>query len=99
MMFFVISGARLQLSIVPTIGFVGIIYILFRVVGKITGAYIVATVMNASKDVQQYLGPMLIPQAGVAIGLTTIAERLVPEHAAEITAVVLVGTLVYELVD
>lgn len=98
MMFFVISGARLQLSIVPTIGFVGIIYILFRVVGKITGAYIGARVMNASKDVQQYLGPMLIPQAGVAIGLTTIAERLVPEHAAEITAVVLVGTLVYELV-
>ena len=98
MMFFVISGARLQLSIIPTIGLVGIIYILFRVVGKLTGAYIGARVMNASKDIQKYLGPMLIPQAGVAIGLTTIAERLVPEHAAEITAVVLVGTLVYELI-
>lgn len=98
MMFFVISGARLQLSIVPTIGIVGIIYILFRVVGKITGAYIGARLMNASKDVQKYVGPMLIPQAGVAIGLTTIAGRLVPEHAAEITAVVLVGTLVYELI-
>lgn len=98
MMFFVISGARLQLSIIPTIGVVGIIYILFRVAGKITGAFIGAKIMKASKDVQKYLGPMLIPQAGVAIGLTTIAERLVPEHAAEITAVVLVGTLVYELV-
>lgn len=98
MMFFVLSGARLQLSIVPTIGLLGIIYIVFRVAGKLTGAYIGARVMKASNAIQKYLGPMLIPQAGVAIGLTTIAERLVPEHAAEITAVVLVGTLVYELI-
>lgn len=98
MMFFVISGARLQLSIVPTIGLLGIIYIVFRVLGKLTGAYLGARVMNASKDIQKYLGPMLIPQAGVAIGLTMIAEQIVPEHAGEITAVVLVGTLVYELI-
>lgn len=98
MMFFVISGARLQLSIVPTIGLLGVIYILFRVVGKLSGAYIGARVMKAPKTIRRYLGPMLIPQAGVAIGLTTIAEKLVPEHAAEITAVVLVGTLVYEFV-
>lgn len=98
MMFFVISGARLQLSIVPTIGLLGVIYILFRVVGKLSGAYIGARVMKAPKTIRRYLGPMLIPQAGVAIGLTAIAEKLVPEHAAEITAVVLVGTLVYEFV-
>ena len=98
MAFFVISGARLQLSILPTIGLLGIIYIVFRVIGKMTGAYIGARVMNASKDIQKYLGPMLIPQAGVAIGLTSVAEQLVPEHAGEITAVVLVGTLIYELV-
>ncbi len=98
MAFFVISGARLQLSILPTIGLLGIIYILFRVIGKITGAYIGARMMKASKNIQKYLGPMLIPQAGVAIGLTSVAEQLVPEHAGEITAVVLVGTLIYELV-
>ena len=98
MAFFVISGARLQLSILPTIGLLGIIYIVFRVIGKMSGAYIGARVMNAPKDIQKYLGPMLIPQAGVAIGLTSVAEQLVPEHAGEITAVVLVGTLIYELV-
>lgn len=98
MAFFVISGARLQIAIIPTIGLLGIIYIIFRVVGKITGAYIGARVMNASKDIQKYLGPMLIPQAGVAIGLTSVAEQVVPEHAAEITAVVLVATLIYELI-
>ena len=96
MMFFVLSGARLQLSVVPTIGLLGILYIVFRVAGKMAGAFIGAKVMKTSKNVQRYLGPMLIPQAGVAIGLTTLAENLVPEHAAEITAVVLVGTLIYE---
>lgn len=98
MMFFVLSGARLQLSIVPTIGLLGIIYIVFRVLGKLSGAYIGARIMKTSEDVRKYLGPMLIPQAGVAIGLTTIAEQVLPEHAGEITAVVLVGTLIYEFV-
>ena len=98
MMFFVISGARLQLHVVPTVGLLGIIYIIFRVVGKISGAYIGAKVMKTSENIQKYLGPMLIPQAGVAIGLTIVAEELVPEHAAEITAVILVGTLIYELI-
>lgn len=98
MAFFVISGARLQIGIIPTIGLIGIIYIVFRVVGKVSGAYIGAKVMKAPPKIQKYLGPMLIPQAGVAIGLTTVAEQLIPQHAAEITAVVLVGTLVYEFI-
>lgn len=97
-MFFVLSGAQLQLSIIPTIGLLGIIYIVFRVVGKLTGAYIGAKIMKAPDSISKYLGPMLIPQAGVAIGLAGIAEQVVPEHAAEITAVVLVGTFVYEFI-
>lgn len=98
MMFFVLSGARLQLGIIPSVGLAGIIYIVFRVIGKLSGAYLGARIMKAPDNVRKYLGPMLIPQAGVAIGLTTLAETLVPNHAAEITAIVLVGTLVYELV-
>lgn len=98
MMFFVLSGARLQLGIIPSVGLAGIIYIVFRVIGKLSGAYLGARIMKAPDNVRKYLGPMLIPQAGVAIGLTTVAETLVPHHAAEITAIVLVGTLVYELI-
>lgn len=98
MMFFVLSGARLQLGIIPSVDLAGILYIVFRVAGKLSGAYLGARIMKAPENVRKYLGPMLIPQAGVAIGLTTLAETLVPNHAAEITAIVLVGTLVYELV-
>ncbi|WP_440896381.1 cation:proton antiporter [Amphibacillus sp. Q70] len=98
MMFFVLSGAGLQLSIIPTVGLLGITYIVLRVVGKMLGAYLGARVMKTPVSVRKYLGPMLIPQAGVAIGLTTVAQQLLPTYAAEITAVVLVGTLIYEFI-
>lgn len=98
LMFFVVSGAELNISIIPTIGLVGITYVIVRVLGKILGAYAGAKLMKAPKTVQRYLGPTLIPQAGVAIGLTVVAQSVVPEHGATITAVILCATLIYELV-
>jgi len=98
MMFFVLSGAQLQLSVVPTIGLLGIVYIVFRVVGKMLGVFVGAKVMKAPDKVSKYVGPMLMPQAGVAIGLTGIAGSLLPEYSSQITAVILVGTLIYEFI-
>ena len=54
--------------------------------------------MKAPKTVRRYLGPALLPQAGVAIGLTFVAQTVVPEFAATIRAVILCGTLIYELI-
>ncbi len=98
MMFFVLSGAELDLRIIPTIGLVGIIYVVFRVIGKMIGAYAGAKVMKADKKICKYLGPCLIPQAGVAIGLSLIAESALPQDGSTIRAVILCGTLIYELV-
>lgn len=98
MMFFVLSGAELNIAIIPTIGAVGITYVVVRVIGKWLGAYLGATIMKASKNVKAYLGPCLVPQAGVAIGLSLIAQNTVPGHGAQIRAVILCGTLIYELI-
>lgn len=98
MLFFVLSGAELQLSVVPTVGLVGIIYVVMRVAGKMCGAAFGAALCKAEKNVRRYLGPALIPQAGVAIGLSLIATQIVPEHGAQIRAVILCGTLIYELI-
>ncbi len=98
LMFFVVSGASLDISILPSIGLIGIIYVTVRVIGKITGAYLGAKIMKTPSQVAKYLGPTLIPQAGVAIGLTIVAQSVVPEYADTIRAVVLCGTLIYELV-
>ena len=98
MMFFVLSGAELDTSVLGSVSVIGAVYIIVRVIGKYLGAYLGAVVMKADKKVRTYLGPCLVPQAGVAIGLSLIAESAVPQHGAMIRAVILCGTLIYELV-
>ena len=111
MMFFVISGASLDLSIffnsdgllVLAVAFV---YIIFRVIGKWSGAYVGASITRCEPQVKKYLGFALVPQAGVAIGLSTTAAKLFAENSsplcqragALILAIILTSTLVYELI-
>lgn len=61
MLFFVLSGAELNITILPTIGLVGIVYVIVRVIGKYSGALIAAKLMKAPAAVAKYLGPALIP--------------------------------------
>ena len=98
LMFFVVSGAQLDLKVLPTVGLAGAVYVLFRVGGKLFGAFSGAKVMKTSDEIRKYLGLMILPQAGVAIGLATIAERLVPAHGSEIKTIILAATLIFELI-
>lgn len=97
-MFFVLSGAELHFDVLLTVGGIGVIYILGRVIGKLFGAYLGAEIAHGSKNVKKYLGLGLIPQAGVAIGLSLVAASVVPAYAKEISAVILSATFVYELI-
>ena len=97
MLFFVASGAELQLSVLPAVGLIGVIYIVLRVLGKMFGASLGGVVCKCESGVRKYLGPCLLPQAGVAIGLSLAAAEVVPEYGSEIRAVILCGTLIYEL--
>jgi Kef-type K+ transport system membrane component KefB len=67
--FFVLIGARLQLATLTSMGGVGLIYLIFRTLGKVGGAYIGGAISNADTKVKKYLGTSLFSQAGVAIGL------------------------------
>ncbi|HCI73085.1 MAG TPA: cation/H(+) antiporter [Lachnospiraceae bacterium] len=97
-LFFVASGAGLQVSVLKTVGLIGVIYIVGRIIGKLFGAWLGARMSKCEAAVSKYLGPCLLPQAGVAIGLTLLAGQIVPEYAPTIRAVVLAGTLVYEII-
>lgn len=97
LLFFVSSGAALQISILPSIGLAGIIYVLLRVAGKMAGASLGGVLCHAEPAVKKYLGLALVPQAGVAIGLSLIATTAVPEYGATIRAIVLCATLIYEI--
>lgn len=98
MLFFVISGADLDLSLLPKIGAVGIVYLVFRVLGKYFGARIGACIAHSEENVRKYLGFMLIPQAGVAIGMAQLIITKLPQFGSQIQAVVLCATLIYEII-
>ncbi len=99
LLFFVISGAELDLMVIPTVGLLGVLYLVSRSLGKYFGAFFGAKMVKADKNVQKYLGVALLPQAGVAIGMSQIVvATLPPEYGTKIRAVVLCATLVYELV-
>ena len=97
LLFFVLSGANLDVSVLPTVGVVGVAYVFSRAIGKALGATIGAKIEKCDKNIIRYLGFTLIPQAGVAIGMARMALTDLPEYGATINAVVLAGTLIYEL--
>ncbi len=97
-LFFVISGAELDLAILvnPLTLLIGIIYIISRSVGKYFGAYAICKANHCAKAITDNLGITLLPQAGVALGMALTATVL---HDGNIVRnVVLFSVLVYELV-
>ena len=74
-LFFALVGARFQISLLPTMGLIGIVYIILRSAGKFTGAWIGGKLGNAPEIVTNNLGFGLLSQAGVAIGLALECER------------------------
>ncbi len=98
MLFFVISGAQLDVTALPSVGVLGAIYIVVRSIGKYFGAYLGSSLVHASPNIRKYLGITLLPQAGVAIGMAQLVLTQLPMYGTKIQAVVLCATLIYELV-
>ncbi len=98
-LFFVISGAELELSVFTDLAIVaiGLIYILSRSVGKYAGASLSARAVKCDDKIVKYLGITLLPQAGVALGMAIKAEALGPEGAI-VANITLFAVLVYEIV-
>ncbi|MBQ3402271.1 MAG: cation:proton antiporter [Synergistaceae bacterium] len=98
--FFVLSGARLELSVMgdASVMIVGMVYILVRCAGKYLGASVSSAMMNCSPNVRKYLGVTLFPQAGVALGMVVSAQALGGEIGGLIRNIILFSVLVYELV-
>ena len=97
-LFFVLSGAELDLSVLrnPSVLLIGFIYILVRSLGKYVGAYGSCALSGCGGNITKYLGITLLPQAGVALGMAITAQALT--DGAVVRSVVLFSVLVYELV-
>lgn len=99
-LFFVLSGAELQLGVFANLAVVavGVLYILFRSVGKILGARWSASLAKSDPMVRRYLGITLLPQAGVALGMCATAAKGLGADGAFVRNIVLFGVLIYEIV-
>jgi Kef-type K+ transport system membrane component KefB len=98
-LFFVLSGAELELSVFTdwAIVVIGLVYILSRSAGKYSGALLSAKSVKCDDKIVKYLGVTLLPQAGVALGMAMKAETIGPEGTI-VANITLFAVLVYELI-
>jgi Kef-type K+ transport system membrane component KefB len=95
--FFALAGSEFQLYRLADFGFIGLIYVLVRLLGKVTGARLGGELGKASNRVKKYLGFCLMPQAGVAVGLVIRAQEIYPQASNFILNVVLTSVMISEL--
>ncbi|MBU1239692.1 cation:proton antiporter [Myxococcota bacterium] len=99
MLFFAIAGTHLQLSALPAMGVIGVGFILLRIVGKISGAFLGAKAAGCSPVIQNHLGIGMLCQAGIAIGLSSVLAQAAPNAGGlEIQNIVLAGVVVFEAI-
>ncbi|PKN78159.1 MAG: hypothetical protein CVU48_09250 [Candidatus Cloacimonetes bacterium HGW-Cloacimonetes-1] len=103
LMFFVLLGTRLDFGMIASYALLIAVYIVFRSFGKFGGAYWGASVSHASPNVRKYLGYTILSQAGVAIGLTLGAAKILIDmnlqhEATQIISVMTASTLLIMLI-
>lgn len=99
-LFFVISGAELELGVFTSasIVIIGAVYIITRCIGKYLGTFISAKMTHCAPQISKYLGITLFPQAGVALGMCATASSQLGEVGDLIRNITLFAVLIYELV-
>ena len=107
-LFFVLSGAELDLSVFTNIMVVvvGLVYILSRCLGKYFGANISAKMVKSPENVKKYLGITLFPQAGVALGMSikvtqfcaNFTDPVIVQIGVIVQNIILFSVLIYEIV-
>lgn len=98
LLFFVLSGMRLDLPSLATAGVVGVAYFFVRIAGKYAGARVGAALSHCPKNISHWLGLALTPQAGVSIGLAVLGQRMLPAAEGNLLATIILSSAVlYEL--
>ncbi len=96
-MFYVLAGANLDIGLLSSLGLIGSVYIISRIVGRIGGAYAGAIIAGTEQSIKKYMGLTLMAQAGVAIGLAMMAKASLPHTGGAILNTIISTTVVYEI--
>lgn len=97
-LFFILAGASLQTEALYRIGFVGGMYIIFRIIGRILGSWSGGSISHAGPVIRRWMGMALMPQAGVALGMALVAAQRRPDIGEIILPVVIASTVFFEVV-
>ena len=97
--FFIVSGMNLDVYALSTVGVIGFSYFIVRIIGKYMGTYVSCLITNTSMEIRNFMGLALIPQAGVAIGLAFLGQRLLPPETGNLMlTIILSSSVLYEMI-
>ncbi len=95
--FFLLAGFRLELDALQSVGLLGAVYILARSIGLIVGGRLGSKIAKSPAVVQEHIGWCLLPQAGVALGLTLIVSEKLPDIGNRLLPMIIATTVVFEV--
>ncbi len=98
-LFFIVAGMNLDVGALKSFGLLGVVYFLVRLIGKYAGTWLGCLLTHEPRKTRDYLGFALAPQAGVAIGLALLGNRILPEAEADLLmTLILSSSVLYELI-
>jgi Kef-type K+ transport system membrane component KefB len=98
LLFFLMAGAVLDLGQLWAVGGMGLAYVGLRIAARVTGGWVGATVAGATPLERRWIGPALLPQAGVAVGMALVAAEQFPDWGPQIMSLTVGSTVVFELI-
>lgn len=97
LLFFVLAGASMHVEALIGAGALGAAYVGLRVIGKIGGGALGVLMAGGDVRLRRWLGPALLPQAGIALGLALIVEQRFPEIDGYFLSMIIAATVVFEI--
>ena len=96
-LFFVLSGAAMNINDLATAGWITLAYAVLRVGGTVFGSWAGAAVSGMPPIQRGWIGPSLLPQAGIAIAAALIGAQAFPDRGGQLLSIVVATTIVFEL--
>jgi Kef-type K+ transport system membrane component KefB len=96
-LFFILAGGALDIAVAATLGGVGLGFVVLRTVARVVSGWLGAKIAGVPAREGRWYGAALLPQAGVAIGMSLIAAQRFPDWGPQIIALTIGTTVVFEL--
>ncbi len=97
LLFFILAGASLEISLLVEIGMIGALYVVLRTAARLIGGWAGAALGGAPRFERPWYGVALMPQAGVAVGMALVVSETLPEIGPVVMTLTVGTTVIFEL--